>query len=407
MRVADRIPEVLKNKNFVLYWSGVVFSQIGNYGTTTANLYHVYGLTGSTAQVGLVGLFQAFALLVLSPLGGALADRVNRRRLIQLTQMFSLLVSLALALLTYAQLIQAWHIFIAVMLNTAASTFGNPARNALIPALVPRSQLVQAFALVNPSRELAVLVGPAIGGLLIAIGGPGLMYLLDALTYAALVVILAMLRVPPVELKLKGTSIWRSILEGAKFLRQRPVVLQMMALDLSASIFAAYRVILPALSVEVLSVGPAGYGLLSSAPAAGALLGTVAVFKLINIRPAGEIVLAATAGYGFAAILLAQSPFFALALLAAISLGAMDALGTSVRQAAVQIETPDDMRGRVTSLYGMASRGGPSLGDANIGWIAAFTGPVVALSVGGMIPILHSLMLAARTSTLRGYRVPR
>ncbi|HEX5495348.1 MAG TPA: MFS transporter [Mycobacteriales bacterium] len=399
------VPDVLRNRDFDLYWGGVILSQIGTRGAVAANLYQVYQLTGSTAQVGLVGLAQAVALLVLSPLGGVYADRLDRRRLLRWTQGIALAVSAVLAAVTLSGRATAWMVFVSALLATAAATFDQPARQALIPAMVPREKLVDAFALLNPSRELAILVGPALAGLLIALGGPGLVYVLDAVTYAALVVILGLLRVPPLVPDAVRTSVLRSMREGAGYLRRRPVIWQLMGLDASATVFGAYRVLLPALALTVLGVGPAGYGLLSAAPSAGALLGSAVVFRLVRSSRSGHIVLAGTAGYGLAVVGLAQARVFGLALVAALLLGLADAVATTVRHAAVQVETPDTLRGRVSSIYQMASRGGPALGDTAMGGAAALAGPLVALTVGGLVPVAASLFAAARVPALRAYSV--
>jgi len=191
------LPPVLRHRDFNLYWFGVVFSQIGTRGTVAANLFQVYELTRSIPVTGLVGLAQAVALLVLSPLGGAYADRVDRRRLLQGAQTVSLLVVLSLAAVTFAGHVQAWQVLVSVVLTTAAATFDQPARQALIPAMVPRAELPQAFSLLNPSRELAILIGPALAGILIAVHGPALMYAVDAATYLVLIVILGLLRTAP------------------------------------------------------------------------------------------------------------------------------------------------------------------------------------------------------------------
>ena len=215
------VPAVLKNRDFDLYWAGVVFSQIGTRGTVAANLYHVYQLTGSVAQTGLVGAGQAVALLVLSPLGGVFADRWDRRRLLQWSQAVAMVVAAVLAALTLTGHIVAWQVVASVVLTTAAATFDQPARQALIPALVPRAQLPQAFALLNPSREVAVLLGPALAGIFIGIAGPGLMYAVDAATYLVLVAILQALRVSKLEGAGSHTSVWRQIAEGAQFVKGR------------------------------------------------------------------------------------------------------------------------------------------------------------------------------------------
>lgn len=388
MRLA--LPALLRNRDFDLYWSGVVLSEIGNRGTLAVNLFHVYSLTGSTALVGIIGLVHGLSVALLSPLGGALADRVDRRRLLQVTQGLSLLASLALGVLTMLGVLAVWHIYAAVLMNAAASTFDSPSRTAMIPSLVPRAHLPQAFALVNPSRELATLIGPVLGGGLMALGGPQLMYFVDAGSYAVLVLILPLLRVRPYERTARAMSILSSIREGLRFVRERRLIWQLMSLDLSASLFGAWRVVLPALAVDYLGVGEGSYGLLVAAPSAGALIGTAVILKLVHSGQSGLIVLGSTAGFGVACIALAHSRTMALAIGAGLLIGAFDSMAAVVRHIVVHLETPDAIRGRVTSIYQIASRGGPALGDANIGWISGLVGPVTALSLGGIVPILYS-----------------
>jgi MFS family permease len=399
------LPEVLRNRDFNLYWSGVVLSQIGTRGTVAANFFHVYALTGSVLQTGLVGAAQAIALLVLSPLGGAYADRMDRRRLLQWAQAMAMVVALGLAVLTLTGVVLAWQVLLSVLLTTAAAAFDQPARQALIPAMVPRTQLPQAFALLNPSREVAVLVGPAVAGLLITVGGPGLMYALDAITYAALIVVLAMLRVPPLATDAMPHSLWHGIAQGARFVVRRRIIWKLMSLDLSATLFGAYRVVLPAIALDVLHVGATEYGVLASAPSAGALLATYVVFRVVDrSRRLGRVLLVSTVLYGVSAVLLAQSPAFVLALGAAGLIGAFDAMATSIRHAAVQLETPDELRGRVSAIYQMSSRGGPALGDTLIGAVAGVVGPVVALTAGGVVPVLYASAFLLRSNEVREYK---
>ena len=398
------LPDVLRNRDFNLYWSGVVLSQIGTRGTVAANFYQVYVLTGSVLQTGLVGAGQAVALLLLSPLGGAYADRLDRRKLLQCAQAVSLVVALVLAVLTFNGQAQAWHVILSVLLTTAAATFDQPARMAIIPAMVPKNQLAQAIALLNPSRELAILIGPALAGLLIALGGPGLMYAFDVVTYAVLIVVLGVLRVPPLVKDGPPRSVFGSIADGAKYVAHRPLITRLMGLDLSATLFSAYRVLMPAIAVDLLEVGPTGYGLLSAAPSAGALLVTYSVFRVIDRSGRlGKVLLVSTGLYGIAAMLLAQSRAFPLALVAAMLLGAFDAMATTIRHAAVQVDTPDEIRGRVTAFYQMSSRGGPALGDVVVGAFASVVGPVVALTVGGLGPIIVALSFLSRPNVVRDY----
>lgn len=398
------LPQVLRHRDFNLYWAGVVLSQVGTRGAVAANLYQVYQLTGSIAYTGLVGAGQAVALLVLSPLGGAYADRVDRRRLLQVTQGVAMLVAVGLAWLTLTGRAQAWHVIVAVVLTTAAATFDQPARQALIPALVPRSQIGQAIALLNPSRELAVLVGPLMAGVLIAVGGPGLVYAVDAGTYALLVAVLAGMRVPGLPPAAERRSVLGSIVEGARYIARRPLIYHLMGLDLCVTVLSAYRVLLPAIALDVLHVGSTGYGVLAGAPSAGALLATYSVFRTLQrSRRQGRVLLVCIALYGVTAIGLAQAPVFALAVLAAGLLGAFDAVATTIRHAAVQIDTPDEIRGRVTAFHQMTSRGGPAIGDAVMGGFAGLVGPAVALTVGGFGPILVAASFWWRENPVRSY----
>lgn len=402
-----RVPDLLRSRDFDLYWGGVVLSEVGTRGTFAANLFHIYTLTGSTVQTGLIGLVQAAALITLSPLGGAWADRLDRRRLLQAMQGFSLLVTLGLAVLTLTGEIQPSLILLSVLLSTAAECFDRPARQALIPALVSQKDLVQAFALLNPSRELAILAGPALAGFLMAGFGPAGMYLADVGSYAVLVVVLFVLRIPRQSTEeARSSSVWRNIREGFAWMRHRPLVLQLIGLDLACTLFGAYRVVLPALSTDVLHVGPSGYGLLAAAPAAGALVGSAFVFRAARTVRSGHIVLAATAGYGIAAIGLAQSPVLALALAAAAGIGAFDAMHTTIRHAAVQLEAEDTIRGRVTATYQIASRGGPAVGDLTIGALAGPLGPVGALTLGGVVPIMAAARATVGKGRVRDYQVP-
>ncbi|HSK96334.1 MAG TPA: MFS transporter, partial [Euzebyales bacterium] len=290
---------------------------------------------------------------------------------------------------------------------TAAETFDRPARQSLIPALVRKEDLVGAFALLNPSREVAILVGPALAGLLIAAFGPEAMYLTDVATYGVMVVVLQLLRVPTPPTGARSVSLLADIREGFAWLRHRPLILQLIGLDLSCSLFSAYRALLPALATDVLGVGARGYGLLAAAPSAGALIGSALLFRLVRTIRSGHIILGATAAYGAAAIALAQAPGFAFALVGAMGLGLFDAMHTTIRHAAVQLEVPDEIRGRVTSTYQIASRGGPALGDVNVGAIAGVIGPVAALSLGGIVPIVTAAGTAIAGWRIRTYQVPQ
>jgi MFS family permease len=386
-----------------LFWLGTVFSNIGTRATAAANLWQVLLLTNSTLQVGLVGLSEAIALLLLAPLGGAIADRMDRRRLLQITQSTSLCAAASLALGTFAGTIQPWHIYLAVIAVSASQTFEGPARLAMIPALVRQERTVDAFALVNPTRELAILLGPPLAGIVIAVAGPGYVYAFNAMTYALLVAILGLIHIPRVSGSVRQESVWRSILEGFHYVRERRLIWQLMSLDLSATFFAAYRVVLPTLARDILGVGAAGYGLLSAAPAAGAIVGSGAVFHLRAFPKKGWVVLGATMGYALGVLILARVPIFPVSLLAAAAIGFCDAVATTLRQAVVQLNTPDRLRGRVSAAYQMVSRGGPSLGQAQMGALVASLGAPLALALGASATLVYAVWLSVTGRTVRDY----
>lgn len=399
------VPAVLNEPGFRLYWLGTVLSNVGTRGTLAANLWQVLLLTNSTTDVGLVGLSEAVALLLLAPLGGAIADRVDRRVLLQITQSTSMLSSLALTVLTFSGAVQAWHIYLAVIAVSASQTFEGPARQALIPALVSRERVVDAFALTNPTRELAILLGPPFAGLLIAISGTaGYVYAFDAVTYAALVVFLVFIKVAPIEGVHRNVSVWESIFEGFKYVKSRRLIWQLMSLDFSATFFGAYRVVLPTIARDILRVGASGYGLLAAAPAAGAIVGSAIVFRLRGYEHKGWLILGATTCYALGCMLLAQSVVFGLSLVAAAWIGLCDAMAATLRQVLVQMDTPDQLRGRVSSAYQMVSRGGPSLGAAQMGAVAGALGAPIGLTLGASVTLLYAALLALSGRTIRTYK---
>ncbi len=405
MNLRPRFPAVLKHRDYRWYLIGVVISQIGTQGTLVVMLYHMYELTGSTLQVGLLGAAQGIAIFLLSPFGGYFADRLNRKRMLQVSQGVSMLASLAVAGVTLAGTVKPWHILLAVLVNTAAAAFDRPVRRAILPVLLPPEDLVKGVALMNPVAEMSKLLGPALGGLFIAVGGPGLMYSVDALSFLALIVIVAFLQIPHVEPEPTAMNFVSSIKEGARFVKDRPLILHLLALDLSAMVFAAYRVVLPALTVEVLDVGPAGYGLLAAAPPLGALVGGVVVYRLVAMSaPAGRLVVAGTMGYGVAAVLLAQSRTLVMAIGAAALLGVFDALSTTLRHAGVLLATPDRLMGRVSALYSMSAQGGPALGDLQMGWLVGVLGVSAALTLGGLVPVFYAAGVGIWSVTVRNFR---
>jgi len=396
------LPPLLRQPGFRLFWLGVAFTQIGSRATAAANLWQIQDLTDSIFAVGVVSLVEGVAVIGIAPLGGTIADRMDRKRLLQIAQGAALLSSIVLAITTFTNTITPLWIYAATAVVSGAATFDTPARQALIPALVPRDRLIDAYALIQPLGNLARLVGPAIAGLLIAGWGVGAVYVFDVVTYAGLIASLAFVAFGRYELG-PPQHWWHSVLEGLRYVRGKPLIWQLMALDLAAVFFAAYRVVLPALARDVFVVGAQGYGFLAAVPALGGIVGAAIVYRLRRMPRKGLLVLLATMAYAIAAIGLGYAPTFALALVLAGALGLFDAITTTIRQAVVQLETPDRLRGRVTSLYQMSARGGPALGQAQLGALATALGAPLALAVGGALTLGYAAWLALTGTTVRDY----
>lgn len=397
---------VLADVRFRRYLVSMVSAQLVTQGTFAAILYQVYVVTGSTAQVGLVGGARALVWIGFSPIGGHLTDRFDRKTVLQVSQCTSLVASAILAVTTFTDTASVAAIVAAATLNSAAATVENPARKALVPALVSREDTVQGYAVVNVGHEVGTLVGPALGGLLIAVGGPGLVYAFDVTVYVAAILVLASIPLPRTHQHAEPLRLGRGIAEGFAFLRRRPLVVHLMALDAVSMLFGMYRVVLPALALDVLEVGPTGYGLLGSAPSIGAMVGGLVAYRLASSTlSSGVVVLGASAALGASVALLGNARNMAMALVAVAAFGLADAVAKTIRHAAIMLETPDELRGRIGAIYGMAAGGAPSLGELNLGWLSGLLGIPLALTVGGLVPMVWAAGLAVLVPALRDYRV--
>lgn len=389
------LPPLFRSPGFALFWLGVALSATGMRATAAANLWVIHELTGSTFAVGLVGIFELLATLALAPIGGSMVDRADRRRVLQVAQSAAMVSSLALAVLTLTGLIAPAWIYLASAIVAAAAAFETPARHSLVPSLVPPQRLFEAYSLLHPAQQVARLVGPALAGVLIAVWGAGTVYVLDAMTYTILVVTLPLIPfrwMTPVEPR----PLFSGIADGFAYVRGRTVLSLLIAFDLTGTVFAGFRVLLPALARDVFLVGPAGYGLLSAAPAVGAILGAGTIYRLRRIPYAVRLAGGAAMAYGLSVMALGAAPVFALAMVGAAAGGYFDAVGATLRHTVLQMETPDPLRGRVTSTYVFFSRGGVAFGQAQIGALGAVLGAPVALGVGGATAFFVAAVLSAR-----------
>jgi MFS family permease len=344
----------------------------------TAIGWQVYDLTGDPIALGLVGLAQFAPIIPLMPLSGQVADRVDRRRIIQVCAVVYLLCMAGLALLP--GLLGTWSIYAVLVVFGATRAFDHPASSALLPKLVRTEHIRAAVALSSSVGQAAAIAGPALGGVLYAFGPEAVYGTAMAMMIAALIAVSGL---PPVPSSHDPQTPRPSIFGGVVFICSNQVILGVILLDLFVVMVASATALLPIVVKDVLEVGPWGLGLLRSAPAVGALLvGAYLSWHPIERRP-GLVFLYALAVYGVATALFGLSTHFLLSAAALFLYGAADQVSVIVRMSTIQLGTPDHLRGRVAAANGMAINMSNQLGSLEAGLAAAWLGVVGALVLGG------------------------
>ena len=389
----------LSHRNYRFFYIALIVAGLGGQIQRTANVWQVYELTHSTLHLGLTGLAQGLPILILSLIGGVLADRVDRRRLIMVTQAVFGLLALLMAVLTGTGLIQVWHIYIVTIITSALTALNTPARSALIPNLVPKHHLLNAMALNSTVWQISNLLGPALAGACIAYTGLSSTYGVNGAAHLITLAALAVMHVGPVFGRPRQSPL-KDIQEGLSFVRFRSIILLLLSMDVAARFFGSYHVLLPVFA-DRLGVGPEGMGLLMSAPAAGGLIGSFLILSLGNVRYKGLMVVGGILAYCISLLVLAVSPWFLVSLAATALLGLFDSFNATPRNAIIQSTTPDELRGRVSGFQSMLTSGGPAMGYALSGGLAALLGAPLALVVGSVTCAAIILGLVSTRKELR------
>ena len=369
------------------------------------NMWLVYELTGSPFQLGLIGAFQAVPLLLFSLVGGAVADTVDRRKLILATQGFRGLLALVLVALSVTESLQLWHVYAVTFFGTAASVFDGPARQALLPTLVPRTHVTQAIVVNSMSFQFTRLMGPGLAGLFLAVGGTNGAYTANVLLFSLAWITFLMLRTPAVTRGESRPAMLPLMMEGLRFVAQTSVILGLLVLDVFANLFGAYEALMPVFAKDVLNVGPAGFGLLASAPAVGAVLGTIGVLFYSHFQRKGVVVLICVFVYSLALIGFGLSPWFLLTFIMAATLGCMDQIAVTFRNAIILLITPDALRGRVESIRLMFVFGSPSVGGVQAGALASVLGAPLTIAVEAVVVVGAVVGIAMRLPEIRRVRI--
>lgn len=401
--------KALRHRNFRLLWSGQLVSFSGSMMQTAAILWHVSLLAppGRKAlALGMVGLVRLAPIVVFSMVSGVVADARDRRRLMLVTQVAMALVAATLAWLTFRGLAAVWPVYLLAGLSSAAGAFDSPARQSLIPNLVPREDLPNAIGLNAIMFQTASVAGPSLGGLLIATLGVGYVYAANALSFLAVILSLALMRGVPERSPAERSAVSvGAAAEGLRFAFRSPLIRSTMLLDFLATFFGSAMALLPIFAQDVLHVGPRGYGWLYAAPSFGAFVASALMVRLVDrIERRGRVLLWAVAGYGLATLVFGLSREFWLTFLCLAGVGAADTVSMVLRNIVRQLETPDHLRGRVVGVNMVFFQGGPQLGELEAGLVAQWLGAHVSVVTGGLGCLLATAVIAAREPVLRRYR---
>ncbi|MEK6322478.1 MAG: MFS transporter [Acidobacteriota bacterium] len=375
----------LRHRDFRLLWIGQLISVTGSQMQLVAINWHVYLLTKSPLALGGVGLVRVLPIIFCSLVGGVVADAVDRKRLMLVSQSLMLISAALLAVMTASGLSSIWPIYVLTALASAAIAFDNPARQALLPTLVPLADFPNAVSLGILVFNSAMIVGPALAGVLLSVRGPALIYALNAATFVAVIVALLLMSARGrAEAEASVARInFGALREGLRFVWRTPIIVQTMTLDFIATFFASATALLPIFAAEILNVGARGLGLLAAAPGAGSIVAGLVMAKRGVMRKQGKAVLISVAAYGAATVGFGLSRWFWLSLLMLAITGAADTVSTVLRQTIRQLVTPNHLRGRMTSVNMIFFMGGPQLGEFEAGALAALIGATLSVLTGG------------------------
>jgi MFS family permease len=399
---------VLRHRDFRLLWLGQIVSVTGSQMQFVAINWHVYLLTKSAFALGLVGLFRGVPIIVCSLAGGVVADAVDRKKLMIVTQTVMLVSAALLTAGTLTGLESVWPIYLLSAFAAAAQAFDTPARQAFMPTLVPEEDFPNAVSLGIIVFNVAIIVGPAIAGFILAETGPAIIYGVNALSFLAVIGALIAMRTsgkPDLQRGRREALSFGALKEGLRFVWHTPIIVQTMTLDFAATFFASATLLLPIFAQERLHVGARGYGFLAAAPAVGSVLTALVMARIGSFRRQGRLVVASVAVFGVATAAFGVSKIYWLSLLMLAVTGAADTVSTVLRQTIRQLVTPNHLRGRMTSINMMFFMGGPQLGELEAGSLAALIGAPLSVVTGGLGSLICAAIAAVKSKSLMEFEI--
>jgi len=413
MRLKDyfKVPPALKHRKFALLWAGLLISIAGTQMQIWSIYWHLRMLTDQPIAVSGVGIARLIPILLFALIGGLFADTFNRRNVMFVTQTFMLLCAFLLGWFTYRGNMSIWTIYIISAISGIAVAFDSPSRQSLISNLVPREDLRSAFGLQSIASNTGAIIGPALSGLVIASLGLQWSYWINAISFLAVIAALIMMgkvekEAEPLEaneLRVKPKLDIAGIPVGIRFILKQPIILSSMLLDFFASFFSSANTLLPFVAQDILHVGAIGYGWLSAAQSVGSVSVAFILAQTNRIRRQGKLLLGGITLFGLATILFGLSHNFALTFSALILIGAGDAVSTVLRNTIRQLQTPDELRGRMISISQIFFAGGPRLGEVEAGLVAQAFGTPLSIITGGIGCLISVVVVALKFPQLRRY----
>lgn len=391
----------LKHRNFQLFFAGQFISLTGTWMQTVAQSWLIYRLTGSVILLGLIGFASQIPVFLMAPVGGVAADRYDRRRILVVTQVSAMIVALALAVLTIEGVVQVWHLFVIAVCFGVINAFDIPARQAFVPDMVGRDDLINAIALNSSMFNGARIVGPAVAGVLVALIGEGWCFFANGISFVAVIVGLLFMRLPQIVRRPNGTPLER-LLEGFRFTtRTAPIRGLLLLLGMMSLLGMPYAVLMPIFAEKILGGNSATLGYLMCASGVGALLAALILAARTHVFGLGRWVAMAAAGFGISLVAFSQSANFWLSMLLLVPVGFTMMIQMAASNTLIQAMVPNDMRGRVMSVYSMMFMGMAPVGSLLSGALAGAIGAPATLALGGCACVLGAAVFAIRLPHLR------
>lgn len=400
------IPPALFHYRFRLIWLGLMISVAGSQMQVAAIHWHIRELTGvpNPLALGGIGLARILPIIAFSLLSGPVADTYNRRRIMFITQSVMALTALALAALTLSGAATIWYLYVLTAIQAVAISFDLPARQSMIPNLVPAHDLPNAFSMTSIAFNTGAILGPALSGFVIAEWGLAYVYLANAVSFGAVLLALILIGAVPQQRSAHKIGLgFDAIAEGVRFIGTHPIILSTMVLDFFATFFSSANTMMPIIARDILKVGEQGYGLLSAAQSIGAVTAGLVISQLGDIRRQGPKFLISVVIFGLTTVGFGLANNFTGAMVMLILMGAADSVSTIIRNTIRQLQTPDYIRGRMTSINQIFFQGGPQLGEVEAGVVAQIFGVPAAIISGGIGCILAVILVMRRFPQIVSY----